>query len=235
MPRPVPNPLPGSRTGHATTRIPDGRAVFGADRAYFTTRAVLATRSPLDLEDTVTVGAWTRPAEHLRASVQATIAGVWTLTHTAELGALRLALLPGADDDLALTTAAADLGDAVDALEHAVPDLPRTGVVVDFGDAPLDEVQACRTALAGLILSALATLGHAVTHPVPGTPEATTAPTGRRRRTRRPRRARRRRHRPGPAHLRLLADHRHPAMTTPATRRPDAEPRRHRRRSPTAS
>jgi len=113
------------------------------------------------------IGAWIRPADQLRASVQTSIAGVWSLTYAAELGALRLALLPGADDDFALTAAAADLGDAVDALEHAVPDLPRTGPVVDFGDAPLDQVQACRTALAGLVLSALATLGRAATRPGP--------------------------------------------------------------------
>ena len=113
----------------------------------------------------MTAGAWTGPAEPLRARTQTTIAGVWSLTYTAELGALRLAQLPGADEDLALTTAAADLGDAVEALEAAVPDLPRTGLVVDFGDAPLDEIQACRTALAGLIVSALTTLGQAASHP----------------------------------------------------------------------
>lgn len=149
--------------------------VCGPGCAYFTTGEYpLTARARSTWEDTVTVGAWTRPAEHLRATVHASIAGVWTLTHTAELGALRLALLPGADDDLALTTAAADLGIAADALERAVADLPRTALVVDFGEAPLDEVQACRTALAGLIVSALATLGQAVTHPAPGAPEATT-------------------------------------------------------------
>ena len=89
------------------------------------------------------------------------LAGAWSLSYTAEIGALRLAQLPGADEDFALTAAAGDLGDAVDALEAAAPDLPRTALVVDFGDAPLDEVQACRTALAGLVLSALATLGQA--------------------------------------------------------------------------
>jgi hypothetical protein len=93
------------------------------------------------------------------------LGGVWSLTYAAEIGALKLAQLPGADEDFALTAAAADLGDAVDALETVAPDAPRTGLVVDFGDAPLDEIQACRTALAGLILSALATLGQAATRP----------------------------------------------------------------------
>ena len=113
----------------------------------------------------MTAGAWTGPAETLRARTQTTIAGVWSLTYTAELGALRLAQLPGADQDYALATAAADLGDAVEALEAAVPDLPRTGLVVDFGQAPLDEIQACRTALAGLVVSALTTLGQAASQP----------------------------------------------------------------------
>lgn len=110
-------------------------------------------------------GAWTGPAQSLRARVAADLGGVWSLTYAAEIGALRLAQLPGADEDFALTAAAGDLGDAVDTLETVAPDAPRTGLVVDFGDAPLDEIQACRTALAGLILSALATLGHAATRP----------------------------------------------------------------------
>lgn len=110
-------------------------------------------------------GAWTGPARHLQASVEVSVGGAWSLTYTAEIGALRLAALPGADEDFALTAAAGDLGDAVDALETALPDLPSTALVVDLGDAPLDEVQACRTALAGLVLSALATLGHAASRP----------------------------------------------------------------------
>ena len=110
-------------------------------------------------------GAWLGPAEELRARVAVDLAGVWSLSYAAELGALRLAQLPGADEDFALTAAAADLGDAVDALEAVAAELPQTGLVVDFGEPPLDEVQACRTALAGLVLSALATLGHAATRP----------------------------------------------------------------------
>lgn len=121
-------------------------------------------------------GAWIGSAEALRARVAVDLGGVWSLTYAAEIGALKLAQLPGADEDFALTAAAADLGDAVDALEATVPQAPRTGLAIDFGDPPLDEIQACRTALAGLVLSALATLGQSVTRP--GTDAAAVAAAG---------------------------------------------------------
>jgi hypothetical protein len=64
-------------------------------------------------------------------------------------------VLPGLDDNLAFTEAALDLREAVEELEWVHPELPLRAVSVDLGDAPLDQVTACRTALGGLLTAAL--------------------------------------------------------------------------------
>jgi hypothetical protein len=78
---------------------------------------------------------------------------------TARRAALALAVLPGLDDDLTFTAAALDLREAVEELEWVQPGLPLHAVSVDLGDAPLDQVNACRTALGGLLTAALAEAG----------------------------------------------------------------------------
>jgi hypothetical protein len=45
------------------------------------------------------------------------------------------------------------------------PSLPLRAVSVDLGDAPLDEVNACRTAVAGLLTAALAEAGRLTSLP----------------------------------------------------------------------
>ena len=121
--------------------------------------------NPHSVREAPVDGAWTAPARHLQATSAHDIADIWRLAHTAEIAALRLAMLPGTDDDLALSCAAADLGDAVDALETLDPTLPRTTRWVDLGPAPLDQVTACRSALTGLVLAAITALGRHATDP----------------------------------------------------------------------
>jgi hypothetical protein len=68
---------------------------------------------------------------------------------------LRMALLPGLDDDLAFTDAGFDLRAAVEELEWLHPDLPGRARAVELGEAPLDMVGACRAAVAGLLVAAV--------------------------------------------------------------------------------
>jgi hypothetical protein len=72
---------------------------------------------------------------------------------------LALAVLPGLDDDLTFTEAALDLREAVEELEWVQPGLPPRAVSVDLSDAPLHEVNACRTAGGGLLTAVLAEAG----------------------------------------------------------------------------
>jgi len=99
---------------------------------------------------------WLEPAKRI-ADVAAGWDGLWCLLVTARREALALAVLPGLDDDLRFTEAALDLREAVEELEWLHPDLPLRAVTVEFGDAPLDKVNACRTAVTGLLTAALAT------------------------------------------------------------------------------
>jgi hypothetical protein len=99
--------------------------------------------------------AWLGPARRL-ANVAAGWEGLWSLLATARRAALALAVLPGLDDDLVFTEAALDLREAVEELEWLHPGLPLRAVSVDLGDAALDQVNACRTALGGLLTAALA-------------------------------------------------------------------------------
>jgi len=100
--------------------------------------------------------AWSGPARRLARDLpDRGVAGLWALLHTAELAVLQLALLPGLNDDLRLTEAAFDLQEAVEELEWLHPDLPLRATAVNLGEAPLDQVGACRAAVAGLLLAAL--------------------------------------------------------------------------------
>jgi hypothetical protein len=68
-------------------------------------------------------------------------------------GAARPGRRPGVHE------AALDLREAVEELEWVHPGLPLRAVSVDLGDAPLDHVNACRTAVGGLLTAVLAEAG----------------------------------------------------------------------------
>jgi hypothetical protein len=84
---------------------------------------------------------------------------VVVLLFAARRAVLHLALLPGLDDDLEFTEAALDLRQAVEELEGAHAGLPLRTAAVDLGEAPLDQVGACRAAVTGLLIAALDTVG----------------------------------------------------------------------------
>lgn len=98
---------------------------------------------------------WTQPARVLVDGVDGGLAGLWSLVFAAQHGALRLALDRGLDSDLSLTLAAMDLGEALEDLEWAHPDLPTVGVAVDLGPVPADAVSDCRAAMAVLLAGGL--------------------------------------------------------------------------------
>jgi hypothetical protein len=108
--------------------------------------------------------AWSEPARRLARDLpDRGIAGLWALLHTAELAVLQMALLPGLNDDLRLTEAAFDLQEAVEELEGLHPDLPLRAAAVNLGEAPLDQIAACRAAVVGLLMAALDTVGRLLT------------------------------------------------------------------------
>jgi hypothetical protein len=100
---------------------------------------------------------WTEPVYILLSRTPATLTGLWSLLQTAAVAASELALLPGLDDDLALTLTSADLQEAARELEWAHRALPLKGVVLAVGTAPLDDVLGCRTAISALIDAAVRT------------------------------------------------------------------------------
>jgi hypothetical protein len=103
---------------------------------------------------------WSEPAQRLARELPGRgIPGLWALLHTAELAVLQMALLPGLNDDLRLTQAGFDLQEAVEELEWLHPDLPWRATAVNLGEAPLDQVAACRAAVCGLLLAALDAVG----------------------------------------------------------------------------
>jgi hypothetical protein len=89
---------------------------------------------------------WLEPGRRL-TDLAAGWEGLWSLLVTARQAALALVVLPGLDDDLTFTEAALDLREAVEELEWVQPGLPPRAVSVDLSDAPLHEVNACRTAV----------------------------------------------------------------------------------------
>ena len=98
---------------------------------------------------------WMQPARVLVDRLDHGLAGLWSLTYAAQHGALRLALDRDVDGDLSLTLAAMDLGEALEDLEWAHPDLPTVAVAVDLGPVPADAVSDCRAALAVLATGGL--------------------------------------------------------------------------------
>lgn len=98
---------------------------------------------------------WTQPARALVDGVDSGMAGLWSLVFAAQHGALRLALDRGMDDDLSLTLAAMDLGEALEDLEWSHPDLPAVAVAVDLGPVPAGAVSDCRAAIAELLAGIL--------------------------------------------------------------------------------
>ena len=104
--------------------------------------------------------AWIEPAQRLAQWLpNRGLSGLWTLLHTAELAVLQMALLPGLDDDLSFTEAGFDLQEAVEELEWVHADLPLRATAVNLGSAPLDQIAACRAAIATLLVAALDTVG----------------------------------------------------------------------------
>jgi hypothetical protein len=101
---------------------------------------------------------WTGPARRLADQYAGCgVEGLWVLLHTAGLAVLSMALLPGLDEDLTFTDTALDLREAQEDLEWVYPELPRRAAAVDLGEAPLDQVVACRTAVVELLAASLDT------------------------------------------------------------------------------
>jgi len=98
---------------------------------------------------------WTEPARVLVDRTDHGLAGLWSLVFAAQHGALRLALDRHLDGDLSLTLAAMDLGEALEDLEWASPDLPAVAVAVDLGSVPVDAVGDCRVAIGVLLAGGL--------------------------------------------------------------------------------
>jgi len=98
---------------------------------------------------------WTVPARVLVERLDDGLDALWSLVYAAQIGTLHLAVKPELDADLSLTQAAMDLGEAVEELEWAHPDLPAGAVAVDLGPAPPGGVTDCRAALGVLLVGAL--------------------------------------------------------------------------------
>ena len=98
---------------------------------------------------------WTQPAQELVDRLGIGMDALWSLIYAAQVGALSLALVEPLDEDLSLTEAGMDLADALGELEWVCPELTAGSVAVDLGPAPLDDVSACRAAIAGLLAAAV--------------------------------------------------------------------------------
>ena len=98
---------------------------------------------------------WTKPVHAFTAPMPVTMVGLWSLLMTGAVAASRLSLVPTLDDDLSLTEASEDLRKAACALESAHPLLPVTGVVLDVGPAPTDDLAGSRSAIRTLIQTSL--------------------------------------------------------------------------------
>src|SRR5205809_531555 len=96
-------------------------------------------------------GLWSQPACLLVDRLDHDFEGLWSLVYAAQHGALRLALDRQVDSDLSLTLAVMDLGEALEELEWAHPQLPAIAVAVDLGPVPDDSVPDCRAAVAVLL------------------------------------------------------------------------------------
>lgn len=82
------------------------------------------------------------------------LAGLWSLTKTAQQASLRLALDPVVDFDLSMTQAAMDLAEALEELEWSDPAIGTVAIALDLGDPPEDSGQS-REVIASLLVGAL--------------------------------------------------------------------------------
>jgi hypothetical protein len=82
------------------------------------------------------------------------LSGLWSLAKAAQQATLRVALDPHADPDLSMTHAAMDLGELLEELEWADPTVATLAVAVEMGHPP-DDPEACRQAIASLLVGAL--------------------------------------------------------------------------------
>jgi hypothetical protein len=98
---------------------------------------------------------WIQPARALVVRFDDGLDALWSLVYAAQIGILQLALRLELETDLALTQAAMDLGEAVEELEWAHPDLPAVAVAVDLGPPPPGAIADCRAALVVLLVAAL--------------------------------------------------------------------------------
>jgi hypothetical protein len=103
---------------------------------------------------------WSEPTRRLVAELRGGGLGeVWTLLYAAAQATLRMALLPGLDEDLDFTESAMDLREAVEQLEWDHPGLPAVALAVDLGEPRLDEIAGCRAAIGQLLTAALEVAG----------------------------------------------------------------------------
>ena len=134
----------GSRS--STDRLP-ALVVIGS--------ASQSRNSVIEMEVVVVTVSWTQPAQELVDRLEVGMDALWSLIYAAQTGALSLALVEPLDEDLSLTEAGMDLADALGELEWVRPELTAGSVAVDLGPAPLDDVSACREAIAGLLAAAV--------------------------------------------------------------------------------
>ena len=97
-------------------------------------------------------GTWVAPARTLVESLDGGLPALWSLAYAAQRGTLLLAQQVGTDLDLSLTLAAMDLGEALEELEWAHPELPAVSVALDLGSLPGQDRGSCADAI-GLLLA----------------------------------------------------------------------------------
>jgi hypothetical protein len=90
---------------------------------------------------------WTVPARVLVDRFDDGVDALWSLVYAAQISILYLAVKPELDADLSLTQAVMDLGEALEELEWAHPDLPAHAVAVGLGPAPPGGTAVPRSAL----------------------------------------------------------------------------------------
>lgn len=79
----------------------------------------------------------------------------WSLLFTAQSGALALSLIAPLDEDLSLSDASRVMGEALEELEQLRPELAAGGLAADLGPVHLDGLTYYRTAITGLLGTAL--------------------------------------------------------------------------------
>jgi hypothetical protein len=97
---------------------------------------------------------WTGPAEVLLNGADAGWSGIWTLTHTAAMGALNLAMTVPLGVGVSISYAAMDFREAQDELEWAHRDV-RTATPVRLGAIRPEDAGEARAVLDRLAAAAL--------------------------------------------------------------------------------